>query len=367
MLWANGIARHLFRALFYAVMSYGFVYFTYKYFVPNYGGIDYSKYYNMYLHPFRFDVAGAPFVYRQLNALLVHLVWKLGIYHHDEIAFVSKSYDQRIFFAAIFANWVALVACATAVAATTRKLAPNRGEAWPLFGGALCFFNFFTQPGVLAAQSEGVSWLLVAVGFLGWERRSLAVVAAVLGLSVIQRETIPIVFGALSVFTMIFRRDQWRFHLAVLAVSLVAFLAYVVMRQVWAPAGGFEQQLRPTNFIHLLGQWGRLATLEGLFQVVLSQNLLIALGAVTVLAIFTRSDRATPRRWAIHSPTISLFLTAIALTILGVGALDPINGLGRVLSILTPIAAPLLVRALAHLFPPPSVSAVASRAADVTP
>jgi hypothetical protein len=306
----------------------------------------------MYLHPFQFNATAAPFVYRQLNALLVHLVWKLGIYHHDEIAFVGNGYDQRVFFAAIFANWLALVACATLVAAATRKLVPDRGEAWPLLGGSLCFFDFFAQPGVLAAQSEGVSWLLVAVAFLGWQRRSLSIVVAAVGLSVVQRETVPMVFGALSVFTAILRRDEWRFHLAVLGVTIIAFLAYVIMRLVWLPAPSYEQQLNPASFILMIGQWGRLATLDNLFQVFLSQNLLIALGVVTVLAVFARPSGATTSRWA-ESPTAALFLTTLALTVLGIGTLDPVNGLGRVLSILTPIAAALLVQALAGLFPPP--------------
>lgn len=346
----SSIFRHLFRALFYALTSYGLVYFTYKYFVPKFGGIDYYSYYNIYVHPLRIDAGDAPFVYRQLGALLVHLVWKLKIYHQDEIAFVVKGYDQRVFFAAIFANWVALVGCATAVAAATRKLVPEREEAWPLLGGALCFFSFFAQQGVLAGLSEGVSWLLVAVGFLGWTRRSLPLVAAVLGLSVIQRETIPIVFGALSVSTFLIRRDSARFHAQVLAASVAAFFLYVALRLWWAPAQGNDRQLDPGTFVHLLAHWDRLATHESLFQVFLSQNLLLGLAAVSLVVALAKPVGSREPQ---DPPASALYLTALALAVVGVGILSQSNSLGRVLAILTPIVAPLLVRALARLFPPP--------------
>jgi hypothetical protein len=326
------------------------MYYVYKYYVPF--NTDFNNYYNIYVHPLNLHAWVSPFVYRQLSALLVNIVWKLGIYYNTQIAFVSKSYDQRIFFAAVFANWIALVSCATAVAASTKALIPTRGEAWPLLGGALCFFDFFVQPGVLAGLSEGVSWLLVAIGFLGWVRRSLLIIGAVLALSIVQRETIPIVFGAFSVFIMLLRPDSWRFHAKVLAVSVVAFLLYVGMRLIWAPAPGNDQQLNPTSFIHLLTQWGRLATREGLFQIFLSQNLLIGLGAVAILAVLTDSHGTRALRSAIDHPVIALYLTALVLLVVGVGTLSQSNNIGRVLSILTPIAAPLFAVALARLFPP---------------
>jgi hypothetical protein len=265
-----------------------------------------------------------------------------------------------VFFAAIFTNWAALVACATTVAAAIRKWVPDSSEAWPLLGGALCFFDFFAQQGVLAGLSEGMSWLLVAIGFLGWTRRSLPLVAAVLGLSVIQRETIPIVFGALSVFTFLIRRDSARFHALVLTASVAAFLLYVAMRLWWAPAQGNDQQLNPTTFVHLLAHWDRLATRESVFQVFLSQNLLLGLAAVSLAGALARPAGIRELQ---DPPTSALYLTALTLTALGVGTLSQSNSLGRVLSILTPIAAPLLVRALARLFG----NGAASRTASVTP
>ncbi len=334
MLRTNNITRYLYYALFYAVISYGLVYFVYKYYTPDYGGIDYYHYIGVYAHPLNFKAGDAPFVYRQLSATLTHIVWRLGIYHDTRIAFATAG--QRIFFAAIFANWLALVACATVVAATARALVPRAGDGWSLLAGALCFFDFFAQQGVLAGLSEGVSWLLVAIGFLGWARRSIPILAAVIALSVVQRETIAVVFGALSVFSALLQRDAWRFHVKVLAISLIAVLLYLGMRLVW-PAPSNDAQLSPERFVYLLAHWNRLATRDGLFQICLSQNLLIGLGVAAIAG--KRAD-----------PTITaLFLTAAALLLVGVGALEQSNSIGRVLAILTPIAVSLFVKTLVRL------------------
>jgi hypothetical protein len=341
-----GVAKHAARAVFFALSSYGLFYFAYKYFTPDYGGTDFYHYYNIYLHPWDFHAGEAPFVYRQLNATLVNAVWKLGLYRPEHISFSAPGYDPSLFFAAVLVNWVALVACATTVAAATAELAPESGESWPLVGGGLVFFGFFAQQGVLAGLSEGVSWLLIAVGILGWTKRSFAVLALVLGLSIVQRETIPIVFGAFSAAMLLMRPGERRFHLAVLAASLAAFALYVALRLKWAPASGYAEQLEPGSFIRLLGKWRRLASADNLFQIVLTQNLLIGLGLVSGWARLVGKP--------LGASTAALFATVLALAVVGVGTLIQSHNIGRILAVLTPIEAALLASGLAALLPHPS-------------
>ena len=280
-------------------------------------------------------------------ATLVHAVWKLGLPRPGQIAFSTPG-DPSLFFAAVLVNWAALVACATTVAAATAELAPDSGEAWPLLGGALVFFGFFAQQGVLAGLSEGVSWLLVAMGFLGLARRSLVVVVLVLGLSIVQRETIPVVFGAFSAAMLLLRPAERRFHLAVLAASLAAFGLYVALRIEGAPESGYPEQLEPGSFVRLLGQWRRLVSIDNLFQIVLTQNLLIGVGLVTGwAALVGRPPRA---------PVAALFAAVLALAVVGVGTLYQSHNIGRVLAVLTPIEAALLASGLAALLPHPSRS-----------
>ncbi|HEY2482902.1 MAG TPA: hypothetical protein VGI30_12005, partial [Caulobacteraceae bacterium] len=59
---ANGASAHIFRMSFYAVISYWFMYYSYKYYVPDYGCNDFYHYYNIYIHPFQIHAGSAPFV-----------------------------------------------------------------------------------------------------------------------------------------------------------------------------------------------------------------------------------------------------------------------------------------------------------------
>src|SRR5690242_13947332 len=79
--------RALFRLVFFVTVSYGFLYFSYKYYTPDFGGTDFYTYYQMYLHPLNFSVAEPPHIFRQLTAIIVHVIWKLGIFYDTTAAF----------------------------------------------------------------------------------------------------------------------------------------------------------------------------------------------------------------------------------------------------------------------------------------
>ena len=83
-------------ALLFAV-SYGLLYFSYKYYVPWSGGHDFTSYYKMYLSPFDFTAAPAPFIYRQLSAIVTHLVYAAGIYYPNAIWFHDAATTSMCF------------------------------------------------------------------------------------------------------------------------------------------------------------------------------------------------------------------------------------------------------------------------------
>jgi hypothetical protein len=272
-------------------------------------------------------------------------VWKLGVHPPSRTAFAQTGRD--VLFAAILANWVALAGCATAAAAATQRLQPGNGEASALFGGALCFFGFFCQPAVLTGLTEGVSWLLVALAFVGFLARSLLLVGAILVLSILQRETIPIALGAFSLATWVVTRRNTRFLLAVVALSCAAFVLYLLMRTLWWPVAGHEDQLSLAAFLQRLADWRRLANTEFLRQTLLSQNLLIIVGVVWAARLAANS----PAFSELVGGVVALFGAAVTLLVLGVGILDQVNNVGRLVAILTPIAAPLLVASLTDRSP----------------
>ena len=131
------VGRALFRFSFFAFLSYGFLYFSYKYYIPDFGGNDFFEYYPMYLHPFNYQVAESSWVYRQLTALAVHVVWKMGIFYDTTIAFSTPGYDKQVFFAAIFTNYIALLTTALVVTYSAQKICADKSEAWLILAGIL--------------------------------------------------------------------------------------------------------------------------------------------------------------------------------------------------------------------------------------
>ncbi len=90
--------------------------------------------------------------------------------------------------------------------------------------------------------------------------------------------------------------------------------------------------------------------LQSALQIVLTQNLLIGLALAWVRLSLTARGRASA--WPTQPLIIALYLTALVLLVLGVGTLRQSNNIGRVVSVLTPIAAVLITAAVARLAAP---------------
>ena len=347
------LRRALFRVPFFVLISYGLLYFSYKYYVPEFGGNDFYQYYQMYLKPLHYDVAELPWVYRQLTALVVNFVWKLGIFYDTAIAFSREGYDKRIFFAAIFTNYMALTIAALVVTYSTDTLLAKSDELRSLLAGVLCFFGFFVQQGVLTGLTEGISWLLVAIGFFGYVSRSLIAICVVLCLSVIQRETIPFVFCVFGAVGLAFHQRERGFDAAVIICSVASFLAYVFIRTALIPVPGNEDQLSPLAILSSLETWRAKITADFIFQALLSQNMLVLLAAVCAALAISRVFGKKHYFHQVPTSEISVFISAFVLTAIGFGAGVEVNNIGRIISILTPVAAPLLTVTLASLFTRP--------------
>lgn len=106
------IRTHFGRVLLLVLASYGLFYFSYKYYIPWYGGNDFAEYYHIYLVPLNLHVEPAPFVCRQISAVLTNLVVQNHIFYPEKISFQDPQYSQQVFFAALFINWIFLVLAA---------------------------------------------------------------------------------------------------------------------------------------------------------------------------------------------------------------------------------------------------------------
>jgi hypothetical protein len=313
------------------LMSYGLLYFSYKYYIPWYGGSDFIEYYKMYVSPLDFSAAHAPWVYRQLSAILTHAVYKSGLYYNDVISFHDQAYDQHILFAALLTNFVCLLLTATIVGSSVERLGNGGRVVYPLLAGLLCITSFMSQTAVITGLTEGVTWLLVAALVYFYLRESsLPAVAVLLAISIFQREMIAVMFGALACFSLVFRRGARRYQAAVLLFSVASFCAYVLVRKSLLPVSGgaYEDQLSVSYMLHAVQQFHPTNAL--ILQGMISQNVLILclLSSFFLILIGGRTARIM---W------VSLLTWAV---LAGISILEGIGGnLGRIAGAMTPLFA----------------------------
>ena len=207
-----------------------------------------------------------------------------------------------------------------------------------MFAGALCYLSFFAQQSGIGPITDGVAWLLVAIGFLGYLRRSRVAVGVVLALAVFERELIPLMIGAIAAVDLVISREQRRFDITVLVLCVAAVALYAGMRTVWAPVAGkgFEAQIGIGARAASL--WRAFASRDVLVQGFLTQNLLILLG---LNLLWRRGWRAPALPVEVARLVIGLFAAAAVLVAVSYLAMIGQN-VGRILAMLTPIAATLL-------------------------
>jgi hypothetical protein len=315
--------------------SYGLLYFSYRNSLPWDGTGDLLHYYPMYLSPLDLRATEAPFVLRQISAVLTHLVFRAHIYMGETIRFVDPEYDQRVFFAALLTNWVCLVLAGAVAGAIAEQILGRKNQLVALVAGFLCLLSFHCQYVVISGITEGPNWLLIALGFLAYLRQAKLPLAAVLVAAIFQRETILIAFCVIAAFDLVRRERDRGFRLAVLGVAATCFGVYLGFRRA---IPGREYQM---NLAELVDNLAHPHIDRGLiFQGLLTQN--IALIAI-VAGVAAAGRTAAKVRWL-----PMMLVTLAVLDLVGVAAAIG-NNIGRVGGILTPIFAGLAAAELGRL------------------
>jgi hypothetical protein len=342
------------RAIVIVICSYGLLYYVYKFGTPHFGGNDYFKYYGMYLSPLDLSAAPAPWIYRQFGAVIVHLLNATGLHYDTGISFDVQGLQKDIWFAALVSNYLALVATAVVVTFLCDTIVDNRegGGIFSLLAGLLCLLSHLTLPFVLSGLAEGWAWFFSALAALLYARGRIWATAVVLGLSITQRETVPVLFAVLSATALLGRWN--RRDAIVLCAAIAASLAYIIVRKYIAPVPGYEGQLEVSSWIEHLASL-RL-TGDIIMQGILSQNIL-ALVVLTSAALLWKGRTLPPLPGFLGIPNILVATAALFALGLAVGIG---NNIGRILGILVPLECAVLGGTLFALFRPQEVRAAAA-------
>ena len=323
------------RLVLLVLASYGLLYFSYKFLQPWGGTADFYHYYPVYLKPLNLPVAQSPFVLRQVSAVVTHLVWKAHIFYSNQIAFHEPGLDPRVFFAALFANWVFLVLAAATAGEVAQELSGVRDQLAALLAGLLCLLSFHTQYAVLSGDTEGPAWFLLALGMLGYLRRWRVRLALILVLAIVERETLLIAFACLAVLDLLRNGADRSFKIAVCGWALACFGVYVWLRTL---TGGYSHQLEVGGWVASLHRihFGR----ELLFQGFLTQNVVLIAVAAWIAV----------KGWARDRDRMLLVLLGMLVCLYLVGFAAGIgNNAGRIAGVLTPAFAAIAAGELAEL------------------
>lgn len=325
---------HALRLCILVLASYGLFYFTYKFNRPWPGSNDYYyNYYYMYLSPLNAKAAPAPYILRQISAAITHLVLVTHIYVHNSIALPVPGFNPRVLFAAMLSNWGFLILAAWLAGLIAEEELGQRNGLVAVVAGFLCLLAFQTPFFILSGLTEGLNWFLLAAGFLAYARKSRRWLLLVLALSIVQRESISIVLGAIAACDLMLTREDRRFKLQALAAAIACFGVYFLARRF-----GFQGSDGQTHLTGMLASLQHPAPARTfLSQMVFTQNIAILFFAV---ALFGRKGVHLRRVWL-----PCLLAAMIVLDAIGVAA-GIVDNLSRVVAILVPILAGLAAAGL---------------------
>jgi hypothetical protein len=208
------------------------------------------------------------------------------------------------------------------------------GGIFPLLSGMICLLSFHSQSVIITGLTEGMSWLLLTAGVLAYLGRRSISVAIIVVFSLIQRETIIIVFGCIAIHALISGYRDYCMNINLLLWAMVSALAYIILRN-FSGISGNEHQTDPQTIILTIGSFH--LSKDIIFQGLVSQNILIAY--VTTLAFDVQ--KTEDQIFWLKTILLSFFALFVVGIATGIG-----NNIGRICGILTPIGAALMATTL---------------------
>jgi hypothetical protein len=255
------------------ILLYGYVYTAYKYGNPLFGRNDFFRYQLIILHPFDLSAAPAPFVLRQIPALVASLFYRLGV-HLDTAATIdfigADEATESRFLAMILSNGVAVCLSFTVLAGYLRKkLATDSTiNALALFG---IFAGWFYFPSaVIAPVTTGWGWLVSALFVIAFVERNTAVTLVACAIALFARETTMIFALVMFLALLLEGEERNRGVLGSIIVLAASCVLYLVLRIGFT--SGYAHQIDPN---HIIAQFTSLSFPAHFFiQMALAQGML---------------------------------------------------------------------------------------------
>lgn len=229
-----------------AILLYGYIYTAYKYGNPLFGRNDFFRYEEVVAHPFDFSVTPAPFVLRQIPAIVAAAFYRLGIYWQTTAVIDSIGVDgetKRRFFAMILSNGLAVCLSFTVLSGYLRARLRTDGliNSLALFG---IFAGWFYFPSaVVAPVTIGWGWLVSSLFVIAFGERSAAMTAVACALALFSRETTIIFTLVMFAAPLLLEGDHKRGVVVSILVLAGSCMLYLALRL--GLTTGYEHQTDP--------------------------------------------------------------------------------------------------------------------------
>lgn len=232
---------------FYALFAFPSFYFVYKYGTPDFGLKDFFDYYKLY-KDWDISAVEAPFNMRLLSSYFVHLLYESGLHYDTAIAFDKfPDLDKRVFFNAVFFNFICIITTCAVLFTTVKKHFNNNLLAFA--SGLVYLLGFGTLFYEFMPITDALSILIFAVALYYYLTKSYLIILPLLAL-ILQREYVFLALGLISVL------DLWKFrekyYLHVLLICIVCFAIYYVLRKTLFYTPLYDKQASPGYFLESL-------------------------------------------------------------------------------------------------------------------
>lgn len=240
--------HNLLTLLSYFLLSYPMFYYAYKFGVPDFGNIDFYDYYHLYKN-WDFSKVRSPFNTRLVSSFFIYIFNKIGFFYNAEISYQHPGIDQKVFFNAIFFNYICLVFTAFTIYKMIVYFYKNKVFAWTI--GLLVFLGFGSLFYSLNTLTESFSFLLFSLIYFLYLLKNKSWIFVLLIMAVIQREYIFFVIGLVSLIDLMVREEK-RYYFIVFISSILFFFIYYILRKTVFYTTAHSDQLNISKLIENL-------------------------------------------------------------------------------------------------------------------
>lgn len=304
--------------------SYGIFWTSYKLHIPEIMGTnDYIAYKEMNAKPLDLTSAGAPFVYRQFNAVCINFIYKSGLFWNTKTTiseFGKANYDPKIYFSASLFSYLGLLATMFMVSKIVQFYTSQRHVIIALIGAITVLLSVQVSAYWVSGLIDSWTAFFLALLFYQYKRRHYYTMSATLLVAVTQKEAIPITVCAFLLPDLAYQihqrqGDKLKRTFRLFLFSSAIFLCYFVIRKYILYVPGYDEQISPGAALEKLTLSRIAFHVADYFR---SQNLVVLLLLVTGLRFRNRSTNfLTLFRGTCLFEALSVSLALLVLCIIG--------------------------------------------------